>query len=297
MHEGWRVRKDGTRFWGSVVITALHDGDGTVIGFTKVTRDLTDRKKAEDALKESAILLDQKNKSLEVLNSELSSFVYVASHDMKEPLRKIQTYISMFNEPVSEKGKGYLDRIQGSAARLQNLIEDLLSYSQVSNDVSDTEKLDLNEIVETVKHDLEIGIAHRKAVLTIEKLPEIVGVRFQVYQVFLNLLSNALKFSRPDVSPKVQVRADKVTMNDRSQTPREFYHIEVADNGIGFDAENASRIFEVFQRLHPRQAYAGTGIGLSIVKKVMENHEGMVTAESTPGKGSTFHLYFPVQTE
>lgn len=296
MHEGWRIRKDGSRFWGSVAITALHDEDGVIIGFTKVTRDLTDRKKAEDALRESAVLLDQKNKTLEILNSDLSSFVYVASHDMKEPLRKIQTYISMFNEPVSEKGRGYLDRIQNGAARLQNLIDDLLSYSQVSNDVSDAERLSLNEIVDTVKHDLEIGIAQRKAIVSVEKLPEIFGVRFQIYQVFLNLLSNALKFSRPDTPPEVHIQSEEIILKSRelSKNGRKFYHIQVSDNGIGFDAENATRIFEVFQRLHPRQAYAGTGIGLSIVKKVMENHQGRVEAESTLGKGSTFHLYFPV---
>ncbi len=149
---------------------------------------------------------------------------------MKEPLRKIQTYISMFNEPLSEKGNGYLDRIQNSAARLQSLIEDLLSYSQVSNDVSETERLNLNEIIDTVKHDLEIGITQRKAFLTIEKLPEIVGVRFQVYQVFLNLLSNALKFSRPDSPPEVQIRSEKVVLSsgDLSKNGRKFYHLRVS---------------------------------------------------------------------
>lgn len=291
-HEGWRVRKDGSNFWGSVVITALHDDAGQVIGFTKVTRDLTDRKHAEDSLKKSAKLLDQKNKALERLNNELSSFVYVASHDMKEPLRKIQTYISMFNEPLSDRGKNVLDKISRSAARMQNLIEDLLSYSHVSNDSSKTEILDLNEIVETVKHDLELQIMQKDAVIEVEQLPAIEGIRFQIYQVFLNLLSNALKFSREGVKPRIDIRVNhSAENNSRAQTLR----INVIDNGIGIASENLQRIFEVFQRLHPKQTYSGTGIGLAIVKKVMENHKGNVTAESKVGEGSVFQLSFPAR--
>jgi PAS domain S-box-containing protein len=297
-HEGWRVRKNGTSFWGNVVITALHDELNQVVGFTKVTRDLTDRKNAEDALKESAAMLDQKNKALEILNSELSSFVYIASHDMKEPLRKIQTYVSMFNEPLSDKGKAYLERIGSSALRMQNLIEDLLSYSLVANDASTVENLDLNEVIDNVKHDLELAIGQRKAVIQYTQLPVIAGVRFQLHQVFLNLLSNALKFSKPDEIPMISI-TNGVISTDEQLPPRlagrnkPYHHITVTDNGIGFENENAARIFEVFQRLHPKQTYTGTGIGLAIVKKVMDNHHGMVTAQGIPGQGSTFHLYFP----
>jgi PAS domain S-box-containing protein len=301
-HEGWRVRKNGTRFWGNVVITALHDDDHNIVGYTKVTRDLTDRKKAEDTLRENAIALDQKNKALENLNSELSSFVYVASHDMKEPLRKIQTYVSMFDEQLSERGKTYLERIGSSAARMQSLIEDLLSYSQVSNDSSAVEELDLNQLLDTVKHDLEVPIAQRKAIVQSSTLPKIKGVRFQLYQVFLNILSNALKFSKEHEVPQVKIHADVVSRS-AELPPRlaglnqSYHHITIRDNGIGFEAENSNRIFEVFQRLHPKHTYSGTGIGLAIVKKVMDNHNGLVMAESQPGSGAAFHLYFPAETK
>lgn len=301
VHEGWRVRKDGSRFWGSVVITALHNTEGDVIGFSKVTRDLTDKKKAEDLLKASAAQLDLKNKSLERLNEELSSFTYVASHDLKEPLRKIRSFAARIEKDdfSPEKSRELLSKIVSSAARMQSLIEDLLAYSQVSNgEEKNLERVDLNSVLSIVRNDLEVVISEKQATINLQKLPEIMGVSFQLQQLFLNLLSNALKFSKPLEAPVISITTETIQCPDIPGEPEGeknlYHHIAVTDNGIGFEPEFSDRIFEVFQRLHSKSSFAGSGIGLAIAKKVMENHNGVVSAESEPGVGATFHLYFPV---
>lgn len=299
IHEGWRVRKDGTRFWGSVVITALHDPQGNVIGFSKVTRDLTERKEAEDTLRLSAAQLDLKNKTLERLNEELLSYNYVVSHDLKEPLRKIQTFATRMEqqEELSGSGKDYLEKIKTSSAQMQNLIEDLLSYSTVSNDPTKFEQIDLNEILQTVKKDLEIAIVEKKAEIQTTDLPVLYGIPLQFHQLFLNLLGNALKFSKTNEHPVIKIYARVVEGPDIPTTPAstftKYHHISISDNGIGFESVYSTKIFEVFQRLHTKNNFTGTGIGLAIVKKVVKNHNGIVLAEGQPNVGATFHLYLP----
>lgn len=296
-HEGWRVRKDGTHFWGSVVITALHDDDGDIIGFTKVTRDLTERKENEDAIKRTAAQLDLKNKTLERLNSELSSFTYIASHDLKEPLRKIQLFASRIEELKysPDKSKDYVTKIRNSASKMQMLIDNLLSYSQISNDASHFEKVNLNEIIRSVKSDLEVSITEKGATLECDKLPVVSGVPHQLHQLFQNLVSNAIKFSKPGVTPRVMITARIIKGPDVpfERSNNRYHHITIADNGIGFEQDVADKIFEVFQRLHPSDVYSGTGIGLAIVKKIVENHNGVISAEGKPGVGAVFNLYLP----
>jgi PAS domain S-box-containing protein len=303
VQEGWRVRKDGTRFWASIVITALHDANKNVIGFSKVTRDLTARKNAEDALKASAAQLELQNKTLERLNEEISSFTYVASHDLKEPLRKIQIFASRIEElpEIPEKGKDYLHKVRQSAFRMQNLIEALLSYSQISNDSNETESVDLNEVLNTVLTDLEIPVSEKEARIEVSTLPKIRGVSFQLYQLFLNLLTNALKFSKPGVQPLINISSRLIKGPDlpgELATDNNHYHmITVTDNGIGFEQEYAGKIFGAFQRLHTKNTFSGTGIGLAIVKKVIENHNGIVVAEGQPNVGASFYLYLPVTNQ
>jgi PAS domain S-box-containing protein len=300
IHEGWRVRKDGTKFWGSVVITALHDVEGGVIGFSKVTRDLTERRNADEALRTSAAQLDLKNKTLERLNAELSSFSYIASHDLKEPLRKIQTFAGKMEHigGLNVQHQEFLAKISHSAERMQKLIHDLLAYSEVSNGVKAFDKIDLNETVEHVKNDLEIIISEKDAIVEYENLPVIVGIPHQINQIFLNLISNSLKFSKPSVPPVIKIKAKLIKgpklPGHLASSKNEYYQISFTDNGIGFEEEFAGKIFQAFQRLHSRYEFSGTGIGLAIVKKVVENHSGVVEALGRPGIGSTFNVFLPV---
>lgn len=303
VHEGWRLRKNGSRFWGSVVITALHNPAGDVIGYSKLTRDLTQRREAEEAMRASAAQLDLKNRTLERLNAELSSFSYIASHDLKEPLRKIQNFAGRLEEDttLSESNKGYLHKIMESASRMQKLIHDLLSYSEVSNDSLDFQPVDMNDVLQDVLEDLEIVIGEKKAVIRSGRLPVVDGVYHQLSQMTFNLLSNALKFSRKEEPPLIEIEADitdcpSLPGNLRPVSSR-CYHLTFRDNGIGFDAEFSTKIFQAFQRLHSRFEFSGTGIGLAIVKKVVDNHHGFVQAESALGQGATFHVYLPVQSE
>jgi PAS domain S-box-containing protein len=297
--EGWRVRKDGRKFWGSVVITALHADDGHIIGFSKVTRDLTERKSAEDKMWATTLELQAKNKVLENLNEELASFAYAVSHDLKEPVRKIQILAARQREPGKspEQIEEYSRKIEKAAAGMQKLMTDLLEYSELSSETK-KEPVDLNEVFESAKSDHELKILEKSASVVAERLPVINGIRHQLHQVFSNLLSNALKFGKENepLSIKIKTRvvnAGEVLAKLDKEKAKAFYEIIFSDNGIGFDPMYSKKIFEVFQQLQSRKESTGSGIGLSIVKKVMQNHNGDVVAESQPNVGTTFRLYFP----
>jgi PAS domain S-box-containing protein len=297
--EGWRKRKDGSLFWASVVITALHDENGTIIGFSKVTRDLTERKKYEDRLLSNAIEMETKNQELEILNAELSSFAYVVSHDLKEPVRKIRIFADrqLEADKSPEELRKFTQKIISSAEHMQALMESVLLYSRISNESAPRETVNLNEILQAVKSDLEIPIQENNAHIVAENLPVIEGIRFQLYQLFLNLLSNAIKFVKPGESPDISITTTLLT---KELLPAEFplknqpyYQLSFADKGIGFEQHQAEKIFDVFKRLKIKKDPVGTGIGLSIVKKVTLNHQGYVTAEGQPEQGAVFHVFLP----
>ena len=295
IHEGWRIRKNGSRFWGSTLITALHDDHGNIIGFTKVTRDLTERKAAEEALRE-------KNQELEKMNQELSSFAYVSSHDLQEPLRKIQTFVHRILEveetSLSEKSREYFKRIQTATTRMRSLIEDLLTYSRTNTEERKFVLTDLAQLVDDARNELRETIEQKNAVIEYINLPQVSVIPFQFHQLLLNIFSNALKFSKQGIPPHIIIKAETTTGKTIPGTPdnngQPYLHIAISDNGIGFAEEYNKRIFEVFQRLHGRTEYEGTGVGLAICRKIVENHGGIITAEGHENIGATFHIYLPV---
>lgn len=302
VHEGWRVRKNETIFWGSVAITSLHDKHQNIIGFSKVTRDLTERKLAEDRLREYTENIEQKNKRLEQINKELESFSYMASHDLQEPLRKIQAFSNRIMqkeyEVLSDWGKDIFGRIQSSANRMQNLIEALLNFSQINSTPEAFVDADTNELYREVRSNLTELIEEKKAVINAQELPVMHVIPFYFQQLLTNIINNALKYSRQDVTPEINITVNRIDGKSTNEqgiiSDQQYYCISVSDNGIGFDQQFATKIFELFQRLHGKSEYAGTGIGLAICKKIIEIHHGFITAQSTIGEGSTFNLYFPV---
>ncbi|MFN8285703.1 MAG: PAS domain S-box protein [Chitinophagales bacterium] len=312
IHEGWRVRKDGTRFWGSVVITALHDAENTIIGFSKVTRDLSERKLAEEQLKQNNILLQQLNQSLEIKNQlleksnkELSAFSYVASHDLQEPLRKIKTFANMIIEKNAEelvpRHKDLLGRIMTASNNMQRLIEDLLTYSRTHNAPHIFETVDLNDLVKTCCNELSSLLKEGSISFDIKPLPKVQGIPFQLTQLFENLIGNAIKYARHDVPAHITIEAETVLGKNLEQPvvapDKTFNLIKVTDNGIGFEQQYAEKIFEPFQRLHGKNEYSGTGIGLAICKKIVQNHDGVIYAKSEAGKGSAFYIAIPASKQ
>ena len=252
-------------------------------------------------LKKANLRLEENNLSLQILNKELQSFSYVASHDLQEPLRKIRTLTNRLIDSetgLSAKGKDYFNRMQNAAERMQTLIEDLLSFSSL-HDIKGRKfiKTDLNQIIEDVKIELHETIVAKGAKVINKKLCDINIIPYQFRQVMINLISNALKFSRPEVTPTIIIKSNLVKYN-KSKMPglepeKQYCHIVIEDNGIGFEEKYNEKIFEVFQRLHNKDEYPGTGIGLAIVKKIIENHNGSISAKSVFGKGTTFEMYIP----
>ena len=289
MHEGWRVRKDGTRFWGSIVITALHDDQNNIIGFSKVTRDLTEKKLADDRLQQYARDIEFKNKQLE-------EYAYVASHDLQEPLRKIQTFAQLLERNIDNKEavKKNLEKINASAKRMSTLITDVLKYSQLSKTEELFTQTDLNKIVENIKEDFDL-LNEKKVKITHSVLPVIKGIPVQLQQLFSNLTSNSVKYT--DKDPVIEITSENASSTEVKKYPeltgnRKYVKIIFKDNGIGFDPQYAEQVFKLFQRLHDTKY--GTGIGLALCKKIVENHDGYITVSSVPGKGTSFSIFLPV---
>ncbi|WPO78918.1 PAS domain S-box protein [Flavobacterium sp. KACC 22761] len=300
-HEGWRVRKDKTLFWANVTLTAIHNKNNQIIGFSKMTHDLTEKKSADDKLKMNALELEHKNVELEKMNQELQSFAYISSHDLQEPLRKIQTFATQIMEKESENlsdyGKDKFKRMQNAAQRMQTLINDLLSYSRTNIQERVFEKIDLGKIVAEVIEDLKEEIEQKNAKIESLENCEANIIPFQFRQLLYNLVSNSLKFSNREKPIVIKINSEIAKGSDLKNeklVPENYYcHIRIEDNGIGFEQQYSSKIFEVFQRLHGKLEYTGTGIGLAIVKKIVDNHNGIITAMGELNKGAIFDIYIP----
>ncbi|HYG49318.1 MAG TPA: ATP-binding protein, partial [Flavobacteriales bacterium] len=293
LQEGWRVRKNGSKFWGSITITALHNNEGNIIGYSKVTRDMTLQKEAQEKL---AVYLA----NLEIQNSELEQFAYVASHDLQEPLRKIQTFTELIQENYDDKEFviTYLKKLDSSATRMAALVKSLLEYSRLSKHTitMETEPVDLNFVLSEVREDFELLISEKNARIMSEPLPFVNGNHVQLRQLFYNLIGNSLKFSSEN--PLIEITAavvgkDSIPDAPKILTKHEYIRISFKDNGIGFEKQYNKTIFSLFKRLHSKNEYEGTGIGLAICKKIVENHNGYICAISELGKGAVFNVYLP----
>ncbi|PWU02859.1 MAG: hypothetical protein C5B52_04435 [Bacteroidetes bacterium] len=299
-HEGWRIRKNGESFWGNTVITALHDNNGELFGFSKVTRDLTSKKLAEQMLERYTENLQEKNKELEQINQELESFTYVASHDLQEPLRKIKTFtnfiIAKEKDNLADTTRDYFERIISATNRMTNLIDALLQFSKIGATPVMFEPTDLNVILEEAKKDISDIIDEKKAVVEANGLPSMKVIPLQFHQLFVNILSNSLKYSNKDVPLRITITASLEPAKGILQGhANEYCHrISFSDNGIGFEQQYADKIFELFQRLHGKSEYTGTGIGLAICKKIVQHHGGVIKAQGIPGIGARFDIYLPL---
>jgi two-component system, chemotaxis family, CheB/CheR fusion protein len=262
-----------------------------------------DKLELEKAVKRRTRQLEQKNRELESANKDLTSFTYISSHDLQEPLRKIQNFITIIlleeEKNLSKSGKQYFSRVREIARRMQKLIEDLLKYSRTKGADQLFEHANITLILEEVKKDFKETLHEKHAKILVKPLGHAPVISFQFQQLFHNLISNSLKFSRPGADPVINIYVSPVSTKDYKELKlvpaKKYLHLIYTDNGIGFDPVYKDRIFEVFQRLHSADDYKGTGIGLAICKRIVENHKGVITATGKPGKGAQFDIYIPVE--
>jgi PAS domain S-box-containing protein len=262
--------------------------------------DISNEKKTAELLEQK---IEERTKELTQLNEQLKQFTYAASHDLQEPLRKISYFMDRLIVKISptldEEDKKITERISKTTERMRVLINDLLAYSNTSLGITGFQEVDLSTVVQEVLDDMEATIIDNGASVVYENLPKVTGDARQLRQMFQNLISNALKYHKIGEESRVHIGVNLVNAADikniRLEDSSALYHlIQVTDNGIGFKNEDASRIFQLFQRLHGRSEYAGTGVGLAIVQKVVENHKGYIWAESEPGNGASFNILLPV---
>lgn len=277
-----------------VSIIPIKNSEGELFAGMAVTHDIT-------AIKEYQKQLEQKIEDLNRSNKELEQFAYVASHDLQEPLRKIQAFgdrlQSKFHDKIEGDGKLYIDRMQNAASRMQVLIDDLLTFSRISRPKEKFTTISLSKIIRGVINDLEISIEQTRAIISITELPDIQAIPGQLRQLFQNIISNAIKFRKENTQPKIEVTSDIITGSgiEGLDSSQKYCKIQIKDNGIGFDEKYLDRIFIIFQRLHGRTEYEGTGIGLAICKKIVEAHHGIISAQSIPNEGSKFTIILPLK--
>lgn len=281
-------------------LNALELDDGLCLSL--ILTDLTAQKENQLLLTAKNQQLQETNQALNRSNLDLMQFASVASHDLREPLRKVQTFGTRLEElladRLTETEADLFRRLIGSSARMQTLVGDVLRYSQLSDQTIPTEPVDLNTVISQIQEDLALVVSERHGEIVCRELPTLAAMPGQMHQLFQNLISNGLKFNT-NPRPRILIEAVKPTtdlMEALSLPTADYVIINVSDNGIGFDEKYKERIFGMFQRLHTRSAYAGTGIGLTIVKKIIDNHQGYLTVQSQPNQGTTFRIALPASS-
>lgn len=303
----YRLRKyDGEYRWFLGRALPLRNEAGTIVKWFGTCTDIHDQKMLNEILeqkvKERTLELQKANGELEASNAELLQFASVASHDLKEPLRKIHIFSNLIKDRYLGSVDGasdYIERIISASARMTKLINDLLTFTRLSINAS-FENVSLNRLVDEVMSDLELAISEKHAIIEVDDLPRIDAITGQIRQVFQNIISNALKFSKKDERPRIKITCEIVercAIDAKRDEHGEFCRITIKDNGIGFDDQYAEKIFTIFQRLHTKEQYDGTGIGLAITRKIIERHKGVISATGKEGEGSNFTIVFPLKQE
>lgn len=324
--------QNGSLRWVRSYGQATFSESGELIRFAGVAQDVTQQVLVHQQLEEQVLVRTEDlaatneeltvtneallctNQALETANSDLNrsnqnleQFAYIASHDLQEPLRKIQQFSDLLKTRYADsEGEEllYLERMQSAARRMSLLIKDLLAFSRIATSQVIAQPVVLNQVIDQVVEDLSVVIEESGAQIQVDLLPTVPGDVTQLTQLFQNLLANAVKFRRRPsagqvVGHQIHIRSSQATTHElptllqSQRSAAVYYHIQVMDNGIGFDEKYADRIFQVFQRLHGKSEFAGTGIGLAVVQKVVTNHGGAITARSQPGEGATFNVYLP----
>jgi len=293
--------------YASYIYEPIKDSNGAVQSIIVVASDVTQqvyaRRRIEEIVSERTKALAEANKSLKESNAELEQFAYIASHDLQEPLRKISIFGKMLEESlenVNDRSLNYMNKISHSTQRMSNLIKDILGYSQLSKDSEVFRKVDLNKSLKNIISDFELIIEQKNASLHWTELPVIEAIPLQISQLFGNLISNSLKYSRAGISPEITITSEDVTPEELEKyklpNPKlKYLKIIYVDNGIGFKEEYAERIFHIFQRLHGKTDYEGTGIGLAMCKKIVQNHYGAIAAEGNDNFGAKFIVILPLK--
>lgn len=269
------------------------DGNGDLIKIG-VNYDITNEYK-------KTLELEENNKELKYINTELESFNNIVSHDLQEPLRKIQMFISRLEEKefdaLSQQGRDYFSKVRIAANRMQTLLIDLVDYSRTIKGDKVFVETDLNKILAETIQDLSINVEEKNAVIQIGKLPTIKAIPFQIKQLFINLISNSLKYSKEDTAPEISITSKKVTEKEmldyKIAKKKDYYKIVISDNGIGFKQEYSDKIFLLFKRLETDPKYSGTGLGLAICSRIVDNHKGFIKVKSKPNAGAKFYVFIP----
>jgi signal transduction histidine kinase len=280
--------------WFNYVVVPISDNTLVV-----TIQDISEQKRDEEALKSQKLRLEDSLEDLKIANDNLERFAFAASHDLQEPLRKVQMFSNLLvehsGEALDEKAQVYIGKILSSTGRMKQLVNDILQFSQQSREVRYDYRVDLNALLTDVESDLEMVIQQRRARITRENLPAVYGNPSQLSQLFHNLYNNALKFSRAEKSEtQITVNYRPVAAPTLRDPSRQYIAITVADDGLGFDEKYAEKIFELFSRLHSTTTYAGSGIGLALCKKIAQNHGGDIVASSPKGRGASFDVILPL---
>lgn len=279
----------------SLTVLELDEG----LSLSVIVTDLTFQKKIQSLLKENNERLTAANEELEASNHDLQQFASIASHDLQEPLRKILIFANMLRDrhakDLPADSLRYLDKIISSSQRMRSMASDILNYSSLSTGSQGVDEVSLEAAIAEILDDYELLLQERKVEVLVEELPVVEGNRAQIKQVFQNLISNSIKFSRPGHPPVIRIFCTPSDAAPAKTKETAMCHIVVADNGIGFEKEYQERIFSLFERLNNKDKYEGSGIGLSITRKIIERHHGRISAESTPGEGARFTISLPVK--